>query len=85
MKRLHFSQSTDKKTLFTNEILCLNDVFLGKISLNVDNIEWQVFNSSNEIVESGVSKTVSDAQKQIKNTLITYGAKFDPEFRKYKI
>jgi hypothetical protein len=84
MKRLFFKQSKDKKNLYTEEILCEKDVLKGEIYLG-SLINWMVIDSKNAILNSGIATSVESAKKKIKNVLNMNGAKFDKEYRKYKI
>lgn len=85
MKRLLFSQSQDKTRLYTNEVFCVNDVYVGEVLLADSGIYWNVKNSLDQVVDKGTATTVAYAQQKIKQSLIELGAKFLPEIRKYKV
>lgn len=85
MKRLMFYQSKDKTLLFTDDLFCSNDFYMGHINLLLDRIEWVVYNSNDEVVYNGIASSVNIAKKEVKTKLLLLGAKFEREHRKYKI
>lgn len=84
MKRLKFKQSQDKQILSTDYVLCEKDVLYGEIYLR-DVISWVIINGDNKKISKGISTNVETAKKLIKRKMLDMGAKFDREYRKYKI
>lgn len=83
MKRLRLTK-VEFNRWSTGDILCEKDVLVGQI-VRQDGFEWVVTGSTDNIIDSGICKTMLTAKRNLKKCLVSQGAKFSREIRKYKI